>query len=1002
MIRVSPQFRISFGLVLLTISILLVGDLFGLVPNRADALLDARKKVCESLAVLFSSAAQKNDFSSIEESIRAAVARNDDILSAAARTAKGELLIAAGDHQRHWGDFSSEHSTSTHVFVPIFQGDQKWGSVEVRFASITLADPIGYLRNSMAGLLIYVAIAGFLAYLFMIRRVLTVLNPTGAVPDRVKSAFDTLTEGVLLLDESGLIILANDAFMDKTGKSEEALVGKNPADFDWQQRRADESNQKFPWALALEEGKTQAGHALTLKTDSDVITFMVNGAPILDEAGKGRGVLVSFDDVTVLEKKNTDLKKALGKLKKTQEIITRQNEELQFLVSRDPLTGSLNRRAFFEEFEAAFTTARQNNEPLSCIMVDIDHFKAVNDNHGHSMGDDVIILVAKVLENFSRSEDRVGRYGGEEFCVFLPNTTIEQAALVAENLRSNLFSEAKEEYKSVLRITASLGVSCISDAVATPGELVNQADNALYVAKETGRNRVIQFSEDGSASARAQIDVHEEQANEAFLFEKSEAHDVESEEVKALKERVLELEVAIEKNTLELEYKSGHDEVTELPNRLLFHDRIEQALIRGKRFRTIFAVLSIELDMFKRINNTLGHVVGDKVLRCVAERLAKELRGLDTVAVMGGSDEGDSTVSRIGGDEFGVLLSDLDKIDSVTWIVKRIIRSLTERMEIDGHNIFINCSIGISLYPNDGETAESLIRSASMARHHSKYQLGRNKYQFYSEEINEVSLKQIKLEAELQTAIEREEFILHYQPKVDLRTGKISGMEALVRWQSPKRGLVPPFHFIPIAEQTGLISQIGEWVIKTACSQVKTWLEMGIENARVAVNLSVVQLRKRDFAERLIALLQEHEVPLQYIELEITESVIMQNITTAVDTIEKLHDAGIKISLDDFGTGYSSLSYLKRLPIDTVKLDRSFISEITTDTNDAAIVSSMIELSHSMGLKVIAEGVETQEQLDLIRSLNCDELQGYLFSKPVIAADATAMLKDNVVMRLVE
>ena len=999
--RISPLVRISLGLVLLTISILLVSDMLGLLPSRNEGLLDGRKKVCESLAVLFSTAAQANDLSLASQGISAAVARNDDILSAAVRTNDGKVLLMAGDHDRHWGGFSDDSSTPTHVMVPVFKGEEQWGSVEVRFTGFDTGNLLEYLRNSTVGLLMFVGISGFLGYFMMIRKTFTVLNPTGAVPDRVKAAFDALAEGVLLLDEKQLIILANNAFIEKTDLAQNKLVGKDPANIGWQQRRAQDGEDNLPWKKALKDGKTQTGCSLTLETSSGMKTFIANCTPILDGEGNSRGALVSFDDVTALEKKNVNLRKTLGKLKKSQEIITRQNEELQFLVARDPLTGSLNRRAFFEEFEVAFSEAKKNKTLISCIMVDIDHFKAVNDNHGHAMGDDVIKLVANVLETSSRNDDRAGRYGGEEFCVFLPETDIEQATVVAEKIRTTIHTKAKEKYKATLRITASLGVACLNDNAATPGELINQADNALYVAKETGRNRVIQFNEDDAKAVSAQPEEQQNIAEEAALFETVETSEQpDSEEVKVLKQRVLELECVVDKHARELEYKSGHDELTELPNRLLLHDRIEQALVRAKRFHSIFAVLSVDIGMFKRISNTLGHVVGDELLKRVSERLADTLRELDTVAMLD-KDKSDHTVSRIAGDEFGVLLADLDKIESVTWIVKRIIEVLTEQMEIDGHTIFVTCNIGVSLYPNDGETAESLIRSASSARHHAKQQLGRNHYQFYSDEINDASLRQLQLETELRHAIERNEFVLHYQPKVELSTGKICGVEALIRWQSPKRGLMSPYSFISVAEQTGLISEIGEWVFETACQQLKTWLDMGVVDVKVAVNLSTVQLRQSDLASRLLSIAEASDVPFQRIELEVTESVIMQNVNTAVDTIQALHDAGIKISMDDFGTGYSSLSYLKRLPIDTVKLDRSFISEIASDSHDAAIVSSIIELSHSMGLTVIAEGVETEEQLALIRSLKCDELQGYLFSKPVASEDATALLVEGASMTLV-
>ncbi len=421
-----------------------------------------------------------------------------------------------------------------------------------------------------------------------------------------------------------------------------------------------------------------------------------------------------------------------------------------------------------------------------------------------------------------------------------------------------------------------------------------------------------------------------------------------------------------------------YDNVTGLPNRVLLHDRLGQAIAQARRNNWTVGVLFLDLDRFKLVNDTLGHTAGDRLLKQVAERLTRALRPSDTVG-------------RLSGDEFAAILSDLATPQSAGLVAQKLIDLLKAPFDLDGNEVFVTASIGITLYPADGDSIETLIRDADAAMYSAK-SAGRNNYQYYTAEMNQRATEKLRLETGLRRAIEREEFVLHYQPKIDIASGKISGLEALLRWQPPDARMVPPDQFIPLLEETGLIVAVGEWVARTACAQIRSWREAGITPVPVAINLSARQLRQPGFGAMLGHALGKFDIPAELIEIEITESSLMENPEQAIIVLTELTALGIRLSADDFGTGYSSLSYLKRLPLNALKIDRSFVRDITEDPDDAAITRAVITLAHGLDLKVIAEGVETEQQLAFLGDNHCDEVQGYLFSRPLPVDACTALL----------
>jgi diguanylate cyclase (GGDEF)-like protein/PAS domain S-box-containing protein len=412
-----------------------------------------------------------------------------------------------------------------------------------------------------------------------------------------------------------------------------------------------------------------------------------------------------------------------------------------------------------------------------------------------------------------------------------------------------------------------------------------------------------------------------------------------------------------------------YDGLTGLPNRTLFHQRVGHALARARRTGLRLAILFIDLDRFKNINDTLGHDAGDRVLNVISGRLRKCLREVDTIG-------------RLGGDEFVVLLEDLPDLEQVAAVARKILAEIGEPIALTEQEVHISGSIGISTFPDDSEDMQGLMKNADISMYRAKEQ-GKDNYQFYSAMMNEHTLERLALENALRRAIERDEFLLHYQPKLNIGSGVVCGMEALVRWQRPGKGLVPPAQFIPLAEETGLIVPIGKWVLRTACARNKAWQDAGLPPLRIAVNLSARQFAQETLVEDVAEVLRETGLDPALLELEITESMVMRNPEHAVALLDRLKAMGVHLSIDDFGTGYSSLSYLKRFPIDAVKIDRSFIQDLPADGDDAAITQAILAMAHSLRLEVIAEGVETAAQLRFLREHGCDEMQGYHFSKPL-------------------
>ncbi len=494
----SATSRITLSLVSMALTTLLGAHLLGLVPNERDAIMRGRSHLCESIAIQFSVLAHVSNQEAMETSLKAIVERNKEIRSVGLRKADGTLIVATQDHAQTWPADTTGQSTETHMYVPIYRGDQRWGTVEVCYVPPSYTGWTGRFLHPLVALCLYFVVVTLIVFGGYLKRVLTQLNPSKVVPQRVRSALDSLSEGLLLLDPHGRIVLANQSFSETTGCDLDELLGKPATGLKWLDK--EDQGQKsdagpapvMPWMDVLKDGTSRRGRLLSYhtKTQGDK-TFAVSASSICDDTGRRRGAIASFEDVTRLERKKDELSSALQTLRLSSEKIREQNTALERLATRDPLTNCFNRRSFFEQFDAHWNTAQRYHQPLSAIMVDVDHFKSVNDNHGHSVGDQVLQKVAETLQATAREADVVARYGGEEFTVLLPNTDILDAAVCAERFRKALAAMKFPQ----LSVTASLGVSSLSLHPTTPQELLDQADKCLYVAKRNGRNQVVRFDQ---------------------------------------------------------------------------------------------------------------------------------------------------------------------------------------------------------------------------------------------------------------------------------------------------------------------------------------------------------------------------------------------------------------------------------------------------------------------------------------------------------------------------
>jgi len=983
-----------------TLSVILIADLFGLVPKRNVMQLELRQKICESLAVQLSVAASHSQYDIVNTSLEIFVSRNQDVVAAAMKKIDGETVTKFGNFTRFSAFSKEKTSDEDMIIVPIYAGEKQWGSVYVEFESLYSSGLFSILMDSIFGILLFVALFSFIGYMFILKKSLSVLDPKSVMPDRVCAAFNSLSEGVMIIDNKEDIIMANTAFAKKVDHTPEELLGVNISSMKWKHmnREQRQLNDDMPWKYAINDGVKKLGVALNLSAGKEGARLLsTNCSPIRDDSGNTRGALVTFDDVTDIEETNLLLENAVTTLRKSEMEIKHKNDELEVLATRDSLTGCYNRRAFYDLFIKAIEVAEKNHKSISVLMVDIDFFKSINDRFGHAVGDEAICLVADVLNNHCDNEGViVGRYGGEEFCVALPGSDTEDAFNIAEKLRKAIQTTSHNLYEKGYSITASFGLVCNDGQGDSCSEMLDFADKALYIAKESGRNKVIIWRNDEASSDVDSGDAVVEDKLKNIHDNGDAGSSTDAEKILLLRNKVavLQNELSEYNNSNEVE---TIDPVTRLPSTFIFKDRVNQAIAYSIRNKKLISIATLNIDMFSRINETMGESAGDDFLRAAGNRLKDILRDSDTVALLTLSGNISPSLSRLRNDEFVLLLTGLENAEALTNIIQRIQEKFKGKIEIAGNDLYVTTSIGLSVYPQDGETPEVLMENSGRAQKQAKKLPGRSNFLFYSPEVNRMVVDQMQAEIELHDAIEQKQFILYYQPKLDLKTETIVSMEALIRWEHPDKGMVYPDDFIPTAEKTGMILEIGDWCLHTACKQAKKWVDMGVSGLRVSVNISALEFANDGFKDKVLHALKESGLSPNNLDLEITESTILADQKSANTLIDELHTLGITLTLDDFGSGYSSLSCFGHLEMDCLKLDKTFLEDAMVNNRSRMIYSGVVKMVRDTGVRVVVEGVETDEEYTYIRSLEVDEMQGYILSEPVNVESMTNLLFPDVV-----
>lgn len=990
----SPFSRISMGICLLTLSIVLFSDVFGFFPNQHAADFAKRKVLSETVAVQVSQGLSTNNELMVHTTLERFVTENKTVMSIAIYNDKKQRLFTSGDHDTHWKESIAKKSTPSNVIVPIYKDDDTWGEVQISFTELKSGLFAG--KGSLLTFALFLIPFCYLGYTLFLRRVLKELNPDAVIPQRVSLALDTLAEGLLIIDPKGNIVFSNKAFHEITKTESNFLIGKNINTLSWKFPETENTQKEYIWDMVFYGHKLPEEYKLVYQTmDGKLLTFELNASAVMTDSKNIRGVLITFDDITLLEKRNLELENALERIQNNQKEIERQNEELMFLATHDPLTNLLNRRSFFENANSLLQESVELDKSSCIAMADIDFFKKINDEHGHNIGDRVIRNIAQILKDSVTSDALVGRYGGEEFCVLLPNTSLAKGASLMESIREIISNHQIITDEATISITASFGICQTSDNTNDLDHLLDSADKALYSAKESGRNKVM---------------IWKGTDLEPIEFDKSQKIELESTEgisndLETGNNSEDELHDSLNNNNSEIDQKSTEsNQITgslpdKLISRLVVLDRIEHAIKYCKRHHTSVAVLALRMSDANRVNSLHGIRAAEHFMLNAMKRLETVLRESDSVLYGASSNMKEANLSRINADEFIIVLTDLNNESTITVVLNRIYDAMQKPVTVGESQFHCNANIGIAFASHDKSDPERLLAHASTALSEANSSGNINAFEFYNEEIRSKLKHKIRLEADLRNAIDNDELFLVYQPQIDLNTGNLRGVETLIRWNHREIGLIPPNEFIPLAEQCGIMNDISLWVLRNACAQQNIWNTKGAGIIPIAINIAAPDLENPDFVDHTLSILEAQSVDPTTIELEITEGTLIKKLESSLNSMSRFRKAGLKLAIDDFGVGYSSLSYIKRFPVNTLKIDKTFIQSFLEDADDSAIVSAIISMSHSLDLTVIAEGIETIDQLRFLQELDCDVAQGYHTGKPMSANEILNYLARSGSMR---
>jgi diguanylate cyclase (GGDEF)-like protein/PAS domain S-box-containing protein len=937
----TPTLQMTVGLLSMMLSLIFIACSIGLIPNANEAALEARQRAAESLAVQLASLVTRNDIAGINDTITSVVGRNGDVLSIAVRGADGKTTVASANHDAVWDDPLDSKSTPTHIQIPLLSNDVPQGRIEIAFRPLDGQANVLGLSPPMPAFIAFICIGGFIGFFLILSRTLRELDPGHAIPERVKTAFDTLVEGVLILDEGERVLLANNAFAERICSGPELSAGIKASEVFWIDEAA---TGEFPWQAALRQQERIVGMPLDMRDNSGVVhKLLVNASPILDDKGNTRGVIATFDDVTLLHRTNEQLHLSIAELTRSQQKISEQNRQLEVLASTDPLTKCLNRRTFFSKAEAAFRIAREQRQPMSFLMLDVDHFKKINDRFGHAVGDKVLVGLVDLLQRTCRTHDLVGRYGGEEFCIAVAGFADDDVEGLAEQIRLAV-SEVTTWLPDAERVTISIGIASIfDDATLELDGVVKRADEALYAAKKSGRNRFVN---------RKKMPVLPEAPEAGPVSRQPRAEAI------------------------------GSRPAASVSPRNPASDYIE-ALIADDHGELRFAVVLIDLDRLRHFNSFYSRDAGNALLVKLEERIAKGLRRRDMLV-------------HFHGDDFLLLLDPCGVPEETQAIVDEVLAELREPLFVSEDELSSSCSMGISVYPEHGRDYETLRRHADLALYRAKQQ-GQGRAIFFSMDMLEALALRRAEEQQLRHAIRSGKLCCAFQPKVDIVSRRVVGFEALVRCRNDDGSIRPPSDFIGLAVELGLISDITTFVREAVVKSFDRLDAVFGSETTVSINIASGLANEVQFMKGLATDLKQCGYADRMM-LELTEESFIEGGAFQAELISGFREIGVRVSIDDFGTGYSSLSTLAEITADEIKVDRSLISGIHQRPRNQSILRAIKSLGSALNMTIVAEGVETCEELAYLHAVvGIRFVQGHYFCKPFFLEElsgATSLLAE--------
>ena len=916
--RAKPTLWLAFGLVSMTVMLAVVAHSLGLMPDGRRAELEARATVAEALAVQVAGAAMRNDGDAMNETLSAVVERNPDVLSIALLGPDGTVLLERGGHRDHWVAPADGASTPTHVLVPLEDASGPQGRVEIAFVPPASASvygvPLGFL-----GFVAFLAGAGFIGYYFLLRRTLKQLDPGRVVPERVRRAFDTLSEGVVLLDERERVLLVNDPFVAilgeeiKPGTSINALAWRVAEDLDG------EGDDGTIWRTAMQERREIRERPLGLRTKGGtMLDLAVGAACITGERDEVMGAIVTVGDVTRLKRSQVELTQTAARLAQRERQVAQQTQELEYLTTHDALSGCLNRRTFLSRLERALGAS---DAAMAVLVIEIDGFHAIADRHGPAVTDRLVAGMGALLREDMPAGVLVARHRGEEFVLAAAIDATDARAL-ADALQSKILARSDELLPGHEGLSVSIGIGARTGPDDTAHHIIRRADGDLGTRERGGAALPLPASDAAIAVA-----------------------------------------------------DSG---------RPAFEAALATTLARAERTERPVGVVRARLGSFAYLREALGGALIHQLMDAVVVATRDAMRASDRATVL--HDSGEVLLE----------LNEIEGPDDVRYTVARIEEKLRSALHVGGRDIFVAAQFGAALFPGDGRDAATLTDHASVALNRAVEEDAVSNegggVRFYSGEMVQAAEWRMNVESGIREALLNDQFELFFQPIVCAKTRAVAAAEALLRCTNPLLEGVRIDQIIDVAEKSNLSEAVDTWVVARALAQMHAWCDVGLTLPKVSINVSARQLSNAAFMDRVFAMMRAVRFSPTRVQIEVTETARMADVDVAAPHLKRLQGLGVQIALDDFGTGQASLTYLQRLHPDTLKIDRSFVTGVTTSHANATLVAAMTVMAQSLGVRVTVEGVEDEEQFLFLRETGCDEIQGYHVSKPLSEAAMTDWL----------